>query len=142
MFSPSIQNMIEQYDYPVLDEAALESFTASNEEVVLFLTQDAQRFPETDDVAMILPELVKAFGGRFCAVVIAMADQRKLQLRYGFTQWPTLVFLRNGEYLGAISKVQDWQTYLVEIERILASEPSSPPAFPLPKGGGGSNCHA
>ena len=131
MFSPLVQNMIDQYDYPVLTEAALGGFVEAKQEVVLFFTEDARKFPETNDVAMILPEIIKAFGGRLTAAVIAMGDQRKLQMRYGFREWPTLVFLRNGDYLGAISRVQDWHAYLAEIERMLASEPSKPPAFIL-----------
>ena len=138
MFSPLVQTMIEQYDYPVLTAAELGGFLESGEDVVLFFTENASKFPETNDVAMILPELVKAFGGRFAAAVIAPGDQRRLQMRYGFREWPSLVFLRNGEYLGAISRVQDWNVYLAEIDRILASAPSRPPGFLLaePQAGG------
>lgn len=137
MFSPLVQNMIEQYGYPVLTQASLGDFLDSSEEVVLFFTENAVKFPETNDVAMILPELVRAFDGRFAAAVIALADQRKLQMHYGFREWPTLVFLRDAEYLGAISRVQDWNVYLAEISRILASTPSSPPDFMLPVAGSG-----
>jgi len=137
MFSPLVQNMIEHHGYPVLTEATLTDFLESNGEVVLFFTENAEKFPETNDVAMILPELVKAFGGRFSAAVVALADQRKLQMQYGFREWPTLVFLRNGDYLGAISRVQDWNVYLPEINRILASTPSTPPDFLLPVAGAG-----
>lgn len=132
MYSPLVQNMIEQYGFPVLSEATLEGFLESNEEAVLFFTENATKFPETNDVAMILPELVAAFKGRLSAAVISMPDQRKLQMRYGFREWPTLVFLRGGEYLGAISRVQDWNDYLKEISRILASEPTTAPDFLLP----------
>jgi hydrogenase-1 operon protein HyaE len=135
MFSPLVQNMIEQYGYPVLTDAALGDFLSSREDVVLFFTGNAAKFPETNDVAMILPELVSAFAGRFAAAVPDLADQRKLQMRYGFREWPTLVFLRKGMYLGAVSRVQDWNAYLEEISRILASEPSSPPDFLLPVAG-------
>lgn len=132
MFSPLIQNMIEQYDYPVLTEETLGDFLDTNEGVVLFFTENAQKFPESDDVAMILPELVGAFKGRFIAAVIAIPDQRKLQKSYGFREWPTLVFLRNGEYLGVISRVQDWNDYLEKISKILASEPTRAPGFKIP----------
>jgi len=137
MFSPLVQNMIERHGYPVLTGATLTDFLESNGEVVLFFTENADKFPETNDVAMILPELVKAFGGRFSAAVLALADQRKLQMHYGFREWPTLVFLRNGEYLGTISRVQDWNVYLSEINRILVSTPSTPPDFLLPVAGAG-----
>jgi hydrogenase-1 operon protein HyaE len=139
MFSPLVQQMIERHGYPVLTAATLKDFLDAHAEVVVFFTENADKFPETNDVAMILPELVKAFGGCFTAAVIDLADQRKLQMQYGFREWPTLVFLRKGEYLGAISRVQDWNVYLAEINRILACAPSRPPEFLLPVAGAG--CH-
>ncbi len=129
MFSPLVQHMIEQYDYPVLKAVGLDDFLEAHEDVVLFFTENAIRFPETNDVAMILPELVEAFAGQFSAAVIALPDQRALQMRYGFKEWPALVFLRRGDYLGVISRVQDWQGYLEKIEGILAAAPSKPPSF-------------
>ncbi|MCF6209600.1 MAG: hypothetical protein L3J88_00865 [Gammaproteobacteria bacterium] len=123
MFSTLTENMIEQYGYPVVTRESLNEFAAVHDVVVLFFTEDAKRFPETDDVAMILPELVKAFEGCFAAAVVARPDQFHLQIRYGFNEWPTLVFLKKGEYLGAISRVQDWHDYLERISRLLASKP-------------------
>ena len=135
MFSPLVQNMIDKYGYPVLAEETLDKFIRDEGEVVLFFTEAMKPLPETDDVAMILPELVKAFNNQLKVAVIEKFTHRNLQLRYGFTSWPTLVFLRDGNYLGAISRVQDWQVYLADIQRILASEPSPPPAYQLPASG-------
>ena len=132
MPSPLIENMIEQYHYPVVDEPSFESFIRSQPECVLFFTENPERFPESNDVAMILPELVKQFGGRFSAAVVAQTAQRQLQSRYGFNEWPCLVFLRKGEYLGAICRVQDWSTYLRLIDGILAAEPGRAPGFAIP----------
>ncbi len=132
MFSPLIESMIEQYEYPIISKENLDEFAASHEIVVLFFTENAQRFPEANDVAIILPELVKTFDGKFSAAVVAFADQRQLQMCYGFREWPTLLFLKNGEYLGVISQVQDWGYYLEEINQILASEPSKPPRVVVP----------
>ena len=47
-----------------------------------------------------------------------------------------LIFLRHGEYLGTIQRVQDWTDYLREIPDILAREPSNPPPFKFPDGCG------
>ena len=135
MFSKLVQNMIDQHGYPVLNEESLDDFLERNEEVVLFFTEAMKPLTETDDVGMILPELVKEFGGRFVPAVIEKFTHRNLQLKYGFTSWPTLVFLRNGGYLGAISGVQDWHVYLTEINNILSSEPTTPPQYKLPMPG-------
>ncbi len=132
MPSPLIENMIEKYGYPLLDEAAHDTFIQNHEECVLFFTEDPTRFPESNDVSMILPELVKEYGNRFAAAVIDQSAQRKLQTRYGFNEWPTLVFLRDAKYLGVVSRVQDWGTYLTQINQILSSQPRSAPGFALP----------
>ncbi len=129
MPSPLIKNMIEQYAYPVVDADTLDDFVNAQEESVLFFTENPTRFPESDDVCMILPELVKEYGGRFQPAVVELASQRKLQGRYGFNEWPTLVFLRRGQFLGFISRVQDWNVYIQKINDLLTSEPKPLPGI-------------
>ncbi len=131
MASPLIDNMIRQHGIPVLHEKNVDTFVAVEEYSVLFFTGDPERVRESDDVAMILPELLAAFGGRMKAAVVDRDIERALQARYRVTAWPTLVFLRQGEYLGAISRVQDGQDYLTSTETILNAEPSDPPPFNL-----------
>jgi len=132
MPSPLIEAMIEQYQYPVLNEGNIDDYINSQEECVLFFTENPTRFPESNDVAMILPELVKEYGNRFNAAVIDQQSQRKLQARYGFNEWPALLFLRQGKYLGTICRVQDWMDYIVKINQILSSEPKTAPGFAIP----------
>jgi len=123
MPSQLIKTMIEQHNYPELNVNNFDEHIQSQDECVLFFTENPTRFPESDDVAMILPELVKEYGNRFSAAVIEQDSQRKLQARYDFREWPTLVFLRKGEYLGAISRVQDWNDYIIKINDLLTSKP-------------------
>lgn len=132
MYAPLVQNMIKTHGYPVVTVDTLDEFTAANPSAVLFFTELMKPVPETSDVAVILPELERAFEGRFAVAVVAWEAQRDLQLRFRFTKYPSLVFLRDGEYLGAISGVLDWADYLVDIERILAADPSEPPPFVFP----------
>jgi hydrogenase-1 operon protein HyaE len=133
MTSPLIAQLQTRHGYPFLDADSYDHFVYGNETVVLFFCTDPLHFPESNDVAVILPELIKAFGGRLQAAVIARSIERELQARFRFTGWPSLVFLRNGEYLGAISGIKDWQEYRQEIERILAATPGEPPSFDLDK---------
>ncbi len=132
MPSPLIKAMIEQYDYPVLSVDTIDDYIQSQDECVLFFTENPVRFPESDDVAMILPELVKEYGYRFNAAVIEQDSQRKLQSRYDFREWPTLVFLRKGEYLGAISRVQDWNEYIMQINTFLTDGPKKVTGIGVP----------
>jgi len=131
MYTPIVDEMIEKYAYPVVNEESLETFQSENEQVVLFFTENGNNYPETNDVAIILPELMKRYKGRLAAAVVHRESERPLQLRYRFKGYPALVFLRRDEYLGTISKVRDWKEYIDEFDAMLAAEPSAPPAFDL-----------
>lgn len=132
MPSPLIEQMIETHGYRVIEEDTLQPFLSDHEECVLFFTENPERFPESNDVAMILPELVKEYGYRFAAAVVGQSSQRQLQSQYDFTEWPSLVFIRNGQYLGTISRVQNWTDYIVQINAILQSQPQEAPGFGIP----------
>ena len=134
MFSPLLSSVIARHDMAVVDDATLDGFAADNEIVSLLFPGDSNRLAESDDVAIILPELVEAFQGAFTPAVVAPASERKLQLRYRFNAFPALVFLRRGEYLGAIKRVLDWDDYLNAIADIIVREPSEPPRFEMPDG--------
>jgi len=130
--SPLIERLTIELGYPELDCDTVDEFTARHESCVLFFTEDPKAFQESNDVAVILPELVGAFDGRLVAAVVSRDAERILMKRYGITAWPTLVFLRHGAYLGAISRVQDWDYYLERIEAILAARPGKPPGVGIP----------
>ncbi|MCW8946920.1 MAG: hydrogenase-1 expression HyaE [Sedimenticola sp.] len=123
MSSELIRQMIEQNSYPVLTESTLEAFLKLNEHSVLFFTEDPKQYPESNDVAVILPELATYFKGRFQVAVIDREVEHRLHRRFPFDSWPALVFMQRGNYLGAITRVQDWLDYLREIERLLNAAP-------------------
>lgn len=133
MTSPLITQLQTRHGFPLLDADSYDHFVYGNDSVVLFFCNDPVQFPESNDVAVILPELVKAVSGRLQAAVIDRAIERELQARFRFTGWPSLVFLRNGEYLGAITGIKDWQEYRQETAWILAAAPGEPPVFDLDK---------
>ncbi len=134
MFSPLLENIIEREKLPVVSDENLDLFLQDSGDVILFIAGDAKRLVEVNDVAVILPELVKAFQGRLTPAVVARDSERAAQLRYRFNAFPTLVFLRNGEYLGAITKVMDWIDYLNAIAEILSGDPVDIPPYKFPDG--------
>jgi hydrogenase-1 operon protein HyaE len=131
MPSPLVRSMIETNNYPVLDADNIEAFLQSHEDVVLFLVGDPNSFPEGNDVAVILPEIMKVFSDRLSVAVVGKAIEREVQLRYRVKGWPSLVVVRRGGYLGAIIRVQDWDDYIEEINSLLAKEPSEPPPLDI-----------
>ena len=128
-----LEQLQTKHGLPLLETDNYDPFVYGNDTVLLFFSNDPVMFPESHDVAVILPELLKAFAGRLQAAVVGKTIERELQARFRFTRWPSLVFLRGGEYLGVISGIKDWQEYLVEIGRVLAGEVSEPPGFDLEK---------
>lgn len=138
MYSPLLQDIIKRENFTVVNEHDVEEFLMQNGDVVLFVAGEAKRLVEVNDVAVILPELVKAFKGRLTPAVLARKSEQAIQLRYRFNAFPALVFLRDGEYLGVITRVLDWHDYLIEITEILGRESAPPPAYEFPEGCGGS----
>jgi hydrogenase-1 operon protein HyaE len=135
MFSSLLSSIIAQHRFAVVTDAELPAFSSANEYCVLFFAGDADRLMESNDVAVILPELIKASGGALVPVVIARQSERILQRKYRFSAFPALVILRRGDYLGAITRVRDWADYMREIAEIMTRKPSTPPPFKLPGAG-------
>ncbi len=136
MFSPLLHSVIQREGLTVVDTETLDETAPGFELAVLLFAGDAARHAESDDVAIILPELVRAFRGAIVPLVIDRDSERELQRRYRFNAFPALVFLRRGGYLGVIPRVLDWQDYVVQIGEILSREPSAPPRFEFPEGCG------
>ncbi|MCP4408198.1 MAG: hypothetical protein GY807_10650 [Gammaproteobacteria bacterium] len=132
MRSPLIDRLLEEFDYPEISLDSLDGFVNTPGEGILFFAGDPKKYRETNDVAVILPELIQAFHGRLRPAVVARTAELKLQMHYGFKAWPALVLVRNGGYLGCITGVQNWEDYLQEINKMLVAEPTKPPGFKLP----------
>jgi hydrogenase-1 operon protein HyaE len=129
-----IEALTARHRFAVVDENSLDAFLSSCSEAVLFFPGDSDRLAESADVAVILPELLKQFGGRLTPAVAGRASERALQRRFCFNAFPALVFLRDDGYLGVVTRVLDWRDYVTEITAILAREPSAPPPFRFPDG--------
>lgn len=131
MTSPLIEQLTENYGYPQLNETNLSEVVDKNPSLVLFFAGNPDRYPESNDVAVILPELIKAFEGKFAAAVVLESDEKFVRDIYPFSFYPSLVFLRNGKKIGEINKVQDWIDYLEQIEKLLAQGELSAQSIPL-----------
>ncbi len=129
--TPLIDRLSEELNYPVLDMSNIDDFLSENKQTVLFFTEDANRFVESNDVAVVLPELMNVFQ-TIIPAVIARDDEKKLQFRYGFLSWPALVFMRGDKYLDVITGIKDWGEYIDQIKTILSSETSRPKAIGIP----------
>lgn len=134
MTTPLIEALVTRHGFAVVDEATLDAFLAAHEHSLLFFPGDAERLVESNDVAVILPEILKAFQGRITPALVAKSAERILQRRFRFNAFPSIVFMRRDGYLGVLSRVLDWSDYLSEIPSILSREATEPPPFRFPDG--------
>jgi len=108
---------------PTVDAATLDDIFACAPEtpVLLFFRGDPTR-AEGGDIAVVLPQLGKAFAGRLTPAVAAASAESELMQRCGVRAVPSLALLRAGRTLGVIAKIQDWSVYLARIEAMLAAD--------------------
>jgi hydrogenase-1 operon protein HyaE len=129
---PLIQRLFDDYGYPEVTLQSHDAFINQPGITILFFAGEPKTYRETTDVAVVLPELAKAFQGGLIPGIVAAEAERALQQHYGFAAWPALVFLRNGGYLGTITGIQNWTEYLQEIGELVKTDVKSPPGFKIP----------
>jgi hydrogenase-1 operon protein HyaE len=140
---PLIEQLFSRHGFVQVDADSLDAFAAAPGHALLVFTEDPVRFKETLDLAVIAPEVAKAFAGAFRAAALLPADARKVAPRYGFARWPALVLLKDGEYVGAIDGLRDWEEYVEEMHHLLAAEPTRAPSIGIAvkSSGAAGHCH-
>lgn len=125
MSASPLRALCEKHRLAVIDAASVEAFLAPAPDHVphsiLFFAGDAVERAETQDVAVILPQLLEAFAGRLRAGLVAAEAEQALKDRFHVRVFPSLVVLRGGVTLGVLPKVYDWSDYLARIEAMLQS---------------------
>ena len=120
MGHPLIDRLMTEFGWPCLrTEDDVLAFIGRPGVHGLFLPGDWQRNLETPDVAVIVPELVAAFQGRFDCAVVADEMHGGVKESSGINKTPSLIFYRDGACLGGIPKVRDWDDYMARISRFL-----------------------
>jgi hydrogenase-1 operon protein HyaE len=125
--------LVQQFGATWVDRDSHDAFTAGAGTRVLFFSGDAVRFPESLDVAVVLPELQAALRpGTLQVGVVVRRDEDALARRWGSQRWPALVFLRDGQYLATVNGMHDWTDYLSRVQEALAATPSRAPGVGIP----------
>ena len=124
---PLLDQLFTRHGYTRVAADTLDAFAAAPGHALLVFTEDPQRYKETLDLAVIAPEVAKAFAGRFRVGVLLPADARRAATRFGFARWPALVMLKDGTYVGAIDGLRNWDEYVEGVQRLLDAEPTRAP---------------
>jgi hydrogenase-1 operon protein HyaE len=125
---PLLERLVGLCGAAVLEPGGFDAWAGEPGTALLVFTEDPVLHRETLDLAVIVPELAQALPGRFRTGVLLPAAARALAPRYGFRRWPALVLLKDGHYVGAIDGLREWQDYVEELARLLASGPTRPPS--------------
>jgi hydrogenase-1 operon protein HyaE len=126
---PLIAQLFSKHGFSDLQVGDIDLFAGKPGHTLLVFTEDPVRVRETLDLAVIAPEVVAAFPGRFRVGVLLPEAARAAQARFGVRRWPALVILRDGAYVGAIEGLRNWDEYVQEFHRLLDAEPSRPPTI-------------
>ena len=129
-----IDRLIDELGYARVTLETHGDFVAQPGMNVLFFPGDPTTVKDATDVAVVLPELVNAFQGQLRPGVVTdtFGDGKDLKRHYGFSAYPSLVFVRSGEYVGTITRIQDWSDYLETVSDLLVAAPKRPPGFSIP----------
>lgn len=139
---PLIDQLFSKHGCAEVRTENFDAFTQRAGHTLLLFTEDPVRFKETLDLAVIVPEIARAFPGRFAVGVLLPEAAREYHLRYGFRRWPALVLLRDGKYVGAIDGLRNWDEYIEGVARLLDAPPVRPPTVGIAVTGAGEGSGA
>lgn len=144
---PLLKRLVAETGAAVLGPDDFDAWVSEPGAAMLVFAEDPERYKETLDIAVIVPELHAARPGAFRVALLPPVASRALAPRYGFARWPAFVMLRDGQYLGAVDGIRDWDVYVGELDRLLAAAPSRPPSVGIPvklagaAGAAETSCH-
>ena len=145
--SPLIERLVTQFNATWVDETNIAAWSAEGGDRVVLFAGDPVAFPESLDVAVILPELQKLSAARHkpFAMAVAVPDcAQELAEKYGSRRWPTLMFFRDGRYVTTLSGMHDWTDYLTLLAQALDKPVSRAPTIGIPvvnANATASHCH-
>lgn len=147
--APLVARLVQRLGATWVDLQSHDDFVRGAGDRVLFFSGDAVRFPESLDVAVVLPELQMALRRAdgslpFHIGVVKRCDEDALASRWASQRWPSLVFVRDGAYVGSLPGMHDWTDYLTQVRSLLAAPTSRVPGVGIPvvaARGAAPGCH-
>lgn len=131
--SALIAALANRHGLPTIDADTFDAFLApaagEPDRALLFFTGDPDQRSDSGDVAVVLPELLSAFHGRFRAGVVARSAEAALKARCRVEVLPSLVVLRGQIVLDVLPRIRDWGEYLSRLEAALRQDA---PAYAVP----------
>lgn len=120
---PAFQRLFEKEGFSWIDEDGFAEFLASEGFKMVIFADEPNAKRVTLDVAVIAPELKKAFAGALSQTVFYRFEKaRAAASRYGITGLPAVALFRDSVYLGAVEGLKDWNEYCRQLSEIVVRE--------------------
>lgn len=125
-FRDLLERLTRESGIPTITAAEVPARAAGVPTLALLFTGEATRSPESWDVCVVLPELLRCCPG-LSACVLDPAQSRLAATAYGVDKLPALVTLRAGAYTGVIEGMRDWDVFVHDLRRLMVAPPQPPP---------------
>ena len=143
-FTPLVQRLVDGHAAQPITPETLDNFLCLSGEAVLLFSGDPVRFPEGQDVAVVLPELRRLHDGTLHIGVVPQACEDTIAAKFSVQRWPSLVWLRDGRYVTTIAGMLDWTDYVERVQQALATPATRVPGIGIPvvaAGAAAPSCH-
>ena len=124
---PIFKRLFAEAGFHKIDESTIDAFLGVAGLKLAVFADDPNDRKTTLDIAVIAPEIKKAFDGVFSQCVFADFTQaRSLAARWGLRSMPAVALFRGGDFLGAVQGLKPWDEYIALITDIAASQKPAP----------------
>jgi hydrogenase-1 operon protein HyaE len=115
-----LRALAERHQLPHLDPSSIDAFLAAGASpALLFFPGDPVMQAETNDVAIVFPQLLQSFRGRLRGGVIARPAVDRLKARFNVVVLPSLALVQGAALLGTIARIRDWAEYVAKLDGLL-----------------------
>lgn len=138
---PLYARLFDAYGYAAVTPGSLDAFLAQPGRKLLVFLDDPNRLKESLDLAVIAPELARAFAARLTVGVLLPEAATSVAPKYGFRRWPAVVVTDGAGYVGAIDGLRDWSEYIEQLEQLMQAPVTRAPSIGIAVRAAGGDDH-
>ena len=121
-FRGLLERLAREAGLPCVEAAQLAARAAATPKLAVLFTGDPTQSPASWDVCVVLAEMLEQCPG-VSGCVLDPVESAAAAPAYGVGKLPSLVLLSDGEYVGVIEGMRDWQPFVDELRRLMVAPP-------------------
>lgn len=120
---PVFKRLFAEAGFTLLDCVRIQDFLAASGLKMLVFADDPNERKTTLDMAVIAPELKKAFSGTLSLTAWAdFKEARSLALRWSLRSLPAVAIFLDANFLGAVQGLKPWDEYCRLLSEIVRQD--------------------